>query len=195
MNEALSLRVVAAARGWIGTPYRHQASRRGVGCDCLGLVRGVWREIYGQEPEAPGPYQPDWGERAGEDRLLTAAIRHFGQPVALGGMNDGGRNEAGRKTGGTADDRKTDGTWHDAAVRADATQVGQRLALTGSAGMGDGDVLLFRWRPGLAAKHLGILSAADRFIHAYEQAAVIESPLVPAWRRRICAVFRFPPTI
>ena len=28
---------------WIGTPYRHQASLKGVGCDCLGLVRGVWR--------------------------------------------------------------------------------------------------------------------------------------------------------
>ncbi|MDG1118150.1 MAG: peptidase, partial [Flavimaricola sp.] len=29
--------VVATARGWIGTPYLHQASCRGAGCDCLGL--------------------------------------------------------------------------------------------------------------------------------------------------------------
>ena len=28
-------RIVAAARGWIGTPYRHQGARKGVGCDCL----------------------------------------------------------------------------------------------------------------------------------------------------------------
>ena len=35
--------IVAEARAWIGTPYRHQASLKGVGCDCLGLVRGVWR--------------------------------------------------------------------------------------------------------------------------------------------------------
>ena len=144
MNEArLADAVVAVARGWIGTPYRHQASRRGVGCDCLGLVRGVWREIYGREPERPGPYQPDWAERAGEDRLLAAALRHFGAAVPEGGMRTG-------------------------------------------------DVLLFRWHPACAAKHLGILSGPDRFIHAYEQAAVIESALVPAWRRRICAVFRFP---
>ena len=36
-------RVVAEARMWIGTPYVHQASALGAGCDCLGLVRGVWR--------------------------------------------------------------------------------------------------------------------------------------------------------
>src|SRR5215207_7343246 len=34
--------IVAAARGWIGTPYHHQASVKGVGCDCLGLIRGLW---------------------------------------------------------------------------------------------------------------------------------------------------------
>ena len=44
--------IVAEARAWIGTPYRHQASLKGVGCDCLGLVRGVWRAVYGAEPEA-----------------------------------------------------------------------------------------------------------------------------------------------
>ena len=44
--------IVAAARGWIGTPYQHQGSLRGVGCDCLGLVRGVWREVIGAEPAA-----------------------------------------------------------------------------------------------------------------------------------------------
>ena len=46
-------RIIAAARGWIGTPYRHQASLKGVGADCLGLVRGVWREVMGDEPEPP----------------------------------------------------------------------------------------------------------------------------------------------
>lgn len=37
--------VIAAARSWLGTPYHHQASRKGVGCDCLGLIRGIWREL------------------------------------------------------------------------------------------------------------------------------------------------------
>ena len=35
--------VMRSARSWLGTPYRHQGARKGVGCDCLGLVRGVWR--------------------------------------------------------------------------------------------------------------------------------------------------------
>lgn len=34
-------RIVAEARTWLGTPFVHQASKRGVGTDCAGLVRGV----------------------------------------------------------------------------------------------------------------------------------------------------------
>ena len=78
VSSAFADRIVETARSWIGTPYRHQASLKGVGCDCLGLVRGVWREIYGGEPELPPAYQPDWAERSGEDRLRDAARRHFG---------------------------------------------------------------------------------------------------------------------
>ncbi len=50
-------------------------SVRGVGCDCLGLVRGVWREVVGPEPEAPPPYTPDWAERTGAETLRDAARR------------------------------------------------------------------------------------------------------------------------
>lgn len=69
--------VIAEARAWIGTPYRHQASVKGVGCDCLGLVRGVWRAVIGAEPERPGAYTPDWAERCGAETLLAAAHRHL----------------------------------------------------------------------------------------------------------------------
>ncbi len=67
--------VVAAARGWLGTPYRHQASVKGQGADCLGLVRGVWRETVGGEPEETPAYQPDWAEVGGAETLLEAARR------------------------------------------------------------------------------------------------------------------------
>ncbi len=33
--------VADEARTWIGTPWHHQAFRKGVGCDCIGLIRGV----------------------------------------------------------------------------------------------------------------------------------------------------------
>lgn len=65
--------VVAEARRWLDTPYRHQASARGAGCDCLGLVRGVWRELGGADVTPP-PYAPDWGER-GDEALLDGARR------------------------------------------------------------------------------------------------------------------------
>ena len=69
--------IVAAARGWIGTPYRHQASVKGVGTDCLGLVRGVWREVTGAEPETPPAYTPDWAESGGGEEMAEAARRHM----------------------------------------------------------------------------------------------------------------------
>jgi len=68
-------KIVAAARGWLGTPYRHQASAKGLGADCLGLVRGVWREVMGAEPEAVPAYSPDWAEVEAGERLLEAARR------------------------------------------------------------------------------------------------------------------------
>ena len=67
--------VVAVARDWLGTPYRHQASVKGEGADCLGLVRGVWRETLGHEPESPPPYSPDWAEVGTAETLLIAARR------------------------------------------------------------------------------------------------------------------------
>lgn len=73
--------IVAEARSWIGTRYQHQASVKGVGCDCLGLVRGVWRSCIGDEPEQPPPYAPDWAEATGADSLADAALRHL-TPVA-----------------------------------------------------------------------------------------------------------------
>jgi NlpC/P60 family putative phage cell wall peptidase len=72
--------IVAATREWVGTPYRHQTATRGAGCDCLGLLRGVWRHLYGDEPMVVPNYRADWrdGRHAGElqaaaDELLILA--------------------------------------------------------------------------------------------------------------------------
>ena len=141
MPETHGSRVTAAARGWIGTPYRHQASLKGVGCDCLGLLRGVWRELHGAEPEALPAYAADWAETGGAEQLAAAARRHL---IELD------------------------------PIRAEP-----------------GDVLLFRWRPHLPAKHAAILVENARMIHAYDGAAVCEVHYAPFWRRRTAFAFRF----
>ena len=133
---------VAAARGWLGTPYVHQASLKGVGTDCLGLVRGVWREVMGDEPEALPAYAPGWAEEGGTEAMAEAARRHMAEiPYA------------------------------------------EFMA---------GDVLLFRWRDHLPAKHAGIAVAPDRMMHAQEGAAVTEIALSQWWLRHLAFAFRFP---
>jgi NlpC/P60 family putative phage cell wall peptidase len=87
-DPTLAAKVIAAARGWIGTPYRHQASLRHVGADCLGLVRGVYREIYAREPETPPPYAADWAAASGVESLADAARRHL-REVAIDELSAG----------------------------------------------------------------------------------------------------------
>jgi NlpC/P60 family putative phage cell wall peptidase len=69
--------IVEIARRWLGTPYRHQASLKGVGCDCLGLVRGVYAEACGRPAEEPPPYSRDWAEAARRETMIEAAARHL----------------------------------------------------------------------------------------------------------------------
>ncbi|PHS27668.1 MAG: peptidase P60 [Robiginitomaculum sp.] len=75
--RSTQLAVVSEARKWIGTPYQHQASLYQVGCDCLGLVRGVWRHLYGQEPCAIPAYSVDWAERGHGETLFVAAQKYL----------------------------------------------------------------------------------------------------------------------
>ena len=135
-------RIVAAARRWLGTPYHDQASVIGVGCDCLGLARGVWRKVVGPEAFPIPPYSRDWGE-TGPAEVLADGARTAMLEIA-------------------------------------------------PAEAGPGGLLLFRMRLGAIAKHVGILTAPEGFIHAYERLGVIEEALTPAWRRRVAFAFLFP---
>lgn len=80
--------IAALARTWIGTPYHHQASTKGAGTDCLGLLRGVWRAVYGAEPCTIPPYSMDWSEAGAREDLMQAAdtwlIRKDISDAALG---------------------------------------------------------------------------------------------------------------
>jgi NlpC/P60 family putative phage cell wall peptidase len=145
-DDRTGAEVVALAREWIGTPYRHQSSCRGAGTDCLGLLRGLWREVLGPEPESVPAYSTDWSEPSGSEDLLAAAARHL-VPVTAG------------------------------ESRA-------------------GDIVVMRMRDGGVAKHVGVLAQSAQghqtLIHAYSGHGVVESPLTPAWARRIAGTFRFP---
>jgi NlpC/P60 family putative phage cell wall peptidase len=68
--------VIEIARSWIGTPFHHQASLKAVGCDCLGLLRGIWRELYGNEPVVPA-YYIGWARETSDEWLLAALRDHF----------------------------------------------------------------------------------------------------------------------
>ena len=134
--------IIVLAGGWLGTPYQHQASLKGVGCDCLGLVRGIWREAFGAEPEVPPAYAPDWAEAGLEETLADAGRRHLIEIPPLV--------------------------------------------------FEEGDVLLFRWKPHLPAKHAGIATSRSSMIHAQEGVCVSEVPLNGWWLSRLAFAFRFP---
>ena len=75
MRPASAKKVITAARDWLGTPYHDQASMKGVGCDCLGLARGIWREVVGSETLPVPPYSRDWGEAGTREVLADSAAR------------------------------------------------------------------------------------------------------------------------
>lgn len=77
------LEIVRIARTWIGTPYHHQGSVKGAGADCLGVLRGVWREAFGAEPAAVPAYTHDWSEPQRAERLWSALSTYMRvKPVA-----------------------------------------------------------------------------------------------------------------
>jgi NlpC/P60 family putative phage cell wall peptidase len=72
---------VDIARTWVGTPYHHQASKRRIGTDCLGLIIGVWAEYYGKVPQKAPAYSRDWnisdGVYDGMNEPMLVAFRQY----------------------------------------------------------------------------------------------------------------------
>ena len=69
--------IIAEARDWIGTPYQHQASLKGIGCDCIGLVRGIFRELYGYEVAENINYSSDWGDSNRNEDIIAAGFKYM----------------------------------------------------------------------------------------------------------------------
>lgn len=73
--------VLAYAREWVGTPWLRRSARRGVGSDCVGLIRGVIAEVSGVAIPAPG-WRADW-PRDGLGPIAEAAAAYL-LPIAPG---------------------------------------------------------------------------------------------------------------
>ena len=183
--------VVALARAWIGTPYVHQASAKGQGTDCLGLIRGVYRELHGADPEAPPPYTPDWNERrSAEEPLLSAARRHLRElKIHRAGATQSGASgvhlprRAAARAGHSGEGPR---------VRDFVAPRGDGSGIWGDESIKPAQILIFRIVTDGPAKHCGIAAGDDRFIHAYAGRAVIEGWLSRWWMERIAGVFEFP---
>ena len=140
-------KLISEAQLWLGTPYQHQGACRGVGVDCLGLVRGLYTALLPHRLVHVPPYR-QWALR-GEPEILWQAAETYLVPRAL-----------------------------------PTVPQGKDFAL--------GDIVLFRLRASLPARHLALISAPDKMIHALAHIGVCEVEFSAHWRRYAVARFAFP---
>jgi NlpC/P60 family putative phage cell wall peptidase len=179
--------IVATARSWLGTPYHHQAALKGVGCDCLGLVRGVYEELYGKPAEAPPPYSRDWAEASAIETMLEAARRHLAE-IDPREAAPGDVVIFRLRRGAMA---KHCGIVCCAPVVCCAPDICPALAHL-AVGPEAGAGCQIR---GASCAHLAVgpeERTSWKMIHAMEGAPACEVHLNSWWRRRIAAAFRFP---
>lgn len=83
--------IVAEARRWVGTPWRHQASVKGVGCDCAGLVRGVALNLGLADLDEAHPEAERFlnYSRNPQPRKMLGALNHFMHRVRPDAMQAG----------------------------------------------------------------------------------------------------------
>ena len=69
--------LVTLARSWIGTPYHKMAAVKGKGCDCLGLLRGVYAEVSGELVIPPAYKGRPPRVALGRETMLEAAREYL----------------------------------------------------------------------------------------------------------------------
>ena len=62
--------MVAEARTWIKTPWRHMAAIKGAGVDCAMLLAAVYVATGLVKPFDPRPYPMDWMLHRDDERFL-----------------------------------------------------------------------------------------------------------------------------
>lgn len=81
--------IVAEARSWEGSTWQHQASLKNVACDCVGLIRGVYKELTGIVPDIPFNYSATWPLYKSEEKLYNECTKVLIEiPVESAGIGD-----------------------------------------------------------------------------------------------------------
>ncbi len=78
MVELTRENIVKETIEWLDTPYHHLAALKGVGCDCVGLIVGVWRQLKGELPVPPPVYSPQWHLHQKESMLIDVLENWYG---------------------------------------------------------------------------------------------------------------------
>ena len=81
--------IVKEAREWIGTKWQHQGAVKGVGCDCAGLVRGVYKKLTGRGVDIPLNYPATWHLFKEESRMYDTLSLHAGEEILLENVQAG----------------------------------------------------------------------------------------------------------
>lgn len=79
-KKPLGQKVAAEALEWVGTPFHWQASQKGVGADCKGLLCGVARELGLPEAESLYAQMTDYGKVV-DGKLLKEGVASIFDPV------------------------------------------------------------------------------------------------------------------
>lgn len=77
--------VIAEARTWIKTPWRHQGRLKGISCDCVGVVVGVGVAL-GLLP--PG-FNPTGYSRSPDPAIMRAHLKQYLDRIAVDDLRGG----------------------------------------------------------------------------------------------------------
>ena len=101
--------IVREALEWVGTPFHDCASVKGQGCDCIGLLKGVYTAVGIVQPFDMPAYPPQWFQHHDEPKFLNGLASYGARRVKEGQPGDIAMYNYGRHAahGGIIIDERT----------------------------------------------------------------------------------------
>ncbi|RCS59713.1 C40 family peptidase [Parvibium lacunae] len=88
--------ILAIARGWLGTPWHHQARCKGAGVDCAQFLLAVYAEAGLIKAFEPDDYSQDWMLHS-DQPLFVEVLKRYATPVDFGLPGDVAMFTVGRQ--------------------------------------------------------------------------------------------------